>query len=110
MLKILFSWGYKLLLIIWLLTLLLVGIAFAKKNTQMLEVDLIFYLLPQMSSGLVISLALALGVIVGGMTFIPAWLIGKAKLRRCKLKLAKAEKRVIDNPLADSRAVLTDNR
>jgi uncharacterized integral membrane protein len=80
-----------LLLLIWCAGLLLIGAKFAQNNPVPLRVDLILWTSPEVSSGLVLSLTLLCGVLLGILMFAPVVLLHRSRVRRLKLLVAKLE-------------------
>jgi|GEM_PF-5897683 len=80
-----------LLLFIWCVCLVLVGAKFAQNNPAPLKVDLILWTAPEGSSGLVLSLALLGGVMLGIVMFAPVVLVHRARIRRLNALVAKLE-------------------
>lgn len=85
-----FAW---LLLILWCLCLILVGAKFAQNNPTPLQVDLIVWVAPEVSSGLALSLTLLLGLALGALMFAPLLLLYRARIRRLKTQMVRLESR-----------------
>lgn len=79
------------LLFVWCLLLVLVGARFAQNNPELISLDLLLWELPPLSSGLLLSLALLLGVLLGGLMFLPLVLIGRARVRRLRTQLIRVQ-------------------
>jgi uncharacterized integral membrane protein len=80
-----------LFLFLWCACLVLIGAKFAQNNPAPLKVDLIFWTAPESSSGLVLSLALLGGVLLGILMFAPVVLIHRARIRRLNALVTKLE-------------------
>lgn len=80
-----------LLLFLWCVGLILIGAKFAQNNPAPLKVDLIFWTAPESSSGLVLSLALLLGVLLGILMFAPVVILQRARERRLRALVMKLE-------------------
>lgn len=91
MLKSAFKWVIRIVAALWLLALLLVGARLAEQNQQLVQVDLLLWQSPEVSLGLVICMALLTGVVFGLLAFAPSILMARARLRRTRNKLDKAQ-------------------
>lgn len=79
------------LLLLWCLTLILVGARFAQNNPEMISLNLLVWQLPPLSTGLLIALSLLLGVLLGALMFLPFVLLARARVRRLRAQLIKAQ-------------------
>ncbi|MBC6907463.1 DUF1049 domain-containing protein [Saccharophagus sp. K07] len=79
------------LLVIWCLGLVLLGARFAQNNPGLIELDLIFWQVPPLSVGLLFSICLLLGVLVGSLMFLPMFLLAKNRVRRLQAELHKIQ-------------------
>lgn len=78
-------------LFLWCVGLILLGAKFAQNNSSLVTVDLIFWTLPALSIGLVLSFTLLVGVLLGALMFVPIVLISKARIRRLRARLVRLE-------------------
>lgn len=90
--KRIFGWLKFLLLFVWLLFLVLIGAKLAQLNPQLVQVDLLFWTTPQASVGVILCIALLLGVVLGVAAMLPSLLLLKAKLHRAQGNIVKAKK------------------
>jgi hypothetical protein len=94
MLKAVFRWGARVGLLLWLCFLGLVGARFAEQNPQVLQIHIFQWVLPELSVGVLLCIALLIGVVLGICVFVPSLLISKVKERRLKSKLVKTQVRL----------------
>lgn len=80
------------LLFIWCLLLILIGARFAQNNPELISLNLLLWELPPLSSGLLLSISLLAGVLLGGLMFLPLVLIGRSHVRRLRTQLIKAQR------------------
>ena len=104
MIRSLFKRVTWLLLVIWCAGLILIGAKFAQNNPSPLKVDLIFWTAPESSSGLVLSLALLLGVLLGILMFAPVVILHRARERRLKALVMKLESKAQVPPITPLRS------
>lgn len=79
------------LLFIWCLVLILVGARFAQNNADLISLDLILWQLPPLSSGLLLTISLLLGVLLGALMFLPVILVARSRVRRLRAQLLKVQ-------------------
>lgn len=79
------------LLFIWCLLLVLVGARFAQNNPELISLNLLFWQLPPLSSGLLLTLSLLCGVLLGALMFLPLVLIARTRVRRLRAQLIKVQ-------------------
>lgn len=82
MIKNLVGWVKGLLAMIWLVLLLLLGARLAQQNQEMVDVNLLYWQLPEMTTGTIISLVFLMGIIGGLLAVLPGLILMKLKLRR----------------------------
>lgn len=99
MIKNIFGWLKGLLAMIWLLLLLLLGARLAQQNQDLVDISLLYWQLPEMTTGTVISLAFLLGVIGGLLAVLPGLMLIKLKLRR----LQSRQTGLVDTPKGINR-------
>jgi putative membrane protein len=81
------------LLFIWCLLLVLVGARFAQHNPELISLNLLFWQLPPLSSGLLLTLSLLCGVFLGALMFLPLVLIARTRVRRLRAQLIKVQQK-----------------
>ena len=79
------------LLVLWCLLLVLIGARFAQNNPELITLDLILWQLPPLSSGLLVSISLLVGVVLGALMFVPLVIISRTRIRRLRSQLVKAQ-------------------
>jgi uncharacterized integral membrane protein len=79
------------LLLIWCLLLILVGARFAQNNPELISLNLLAWQLPPLSAGLLLTLSLLLGVLLGALMFLPMLLIARGRVRRLRTQLEKVQ-------------------
>jgi len=79
------------LLVVWCIGLVLLGARFAQHNPEAIELDLIFWQVPPLSAGLLFSLCLLLGVLIGSLMFLPMLILAKTRVRRLRIELNKLQ-------------------
>lgn len=82
MIKSFIGWVKGLLAIVWLVLLLLLGARLAQQNQELVDIRLLYWQLPEMTTGTVISLAFLVGVIGGLLAVLPGLILMKMRLRR----------------------------
>lgn len=97
MLKRLFQWSKRIVLVCWLLVLFLFGIGFAQKNPQPVSVNFVVWQTPEWSLGIVVCGVLVLGVFLGVVVMAPAAFWQRRIAKNLKLKNATLE-RQSDHP------------
>lgn len=80
-----------LLLVIWCIGLVLLGARFAQSNPGLIELDLIFWRVPPLSVGLLFSVCLLIGILLGSLMFLPVVLIAKSRVGRLRRQLIKVQ-------------------
>lgn len=86
MFKKLWKWLYRCLLVIWLLVVFLVGAKLAQNNAQPVNVDLVFWQFPEVTSGVLMCVSFFLGVTLGVFAIAPVVILVKARLKRLQNK------------------------
>lgn len=71
-------------LFVWLVLLLLIGARFTQLNSQPLSVDLIIWQTPAVSSGLMICLVFAIGLVVGVLAVAPLMMWNSRRVKKLK--------------------------
>lgn len=79
------------LLLIWCLLLILIGARFAQNNPELISLNLLVWQLPPLSTGLLLTLSLLFGVLLGALMFLPLVLIARSRVRRLRTQLIKAQ-------------------
>lgn len=79
------------LLFIWCVVLVLIGARFAQNNPDLISLDLILWQLPPLSSGLLLTISLLMGVLLGALMFVPVLLVAWTRVRRLRAQLQKAQ-------------------
>lgn len=79
------------LLFIWCVVLVLIGARFAQSNPDLISLDLIFWQLPPLSSGLLLASSLLLGVLLGAVMLLPVIWVTRARARRLRAQLVKLQ-------------------
>lgn len=92
------------LLFVWCLLLILIGARFAQSNPELISLNLLLWQLPPLSSGLLLSLSLLAGVLLGGLMFLPLVWISRTRVRRLRAQLVKAQQ----NPSASTSLVVNN--
>lgn len=86
------TWLKRVLVVLWLLAVLVFGAWFLQENTAEAQLSLFGFLMPVVSLGLIVSLALLsgllLGLLVSFISFEPRLLICKRELKKVKKELA----------------------
>lgn len=77
------------ILFIWCVVLILIGARFAQNNPDLISLDLLLWQLPPLSSGLLLTISLLLGVLLGAVMFLPVLLVMRARVRRLRAQLLK---------------------
>ena len=87
-LKKLIKW---IVLFAWVVAVVLIGVEFAKQNQDLVQLKLVFWQLPEYSSGVIVGFTLLIGVILGLMAFLPGFLLLKWRNASLTKKLKKAQ-------------------
>ena len=82
MIKNFFGWVKGLLVLVWLVLLLLLGARLAQQNQELVEISLLYWQLPELTTGTIISLAFLVGVIGALLAVLPGLILMKLRLRR----------------------------
>lgn len=85
------KWLKRLITLTWLLIVILVGAKIAQLNDGVVQVDLWYWQMPEASLGLVLCLALLVGVVLGLLAFLPALILARTQVHRLKAKTVKTE-------------------
>jgi uncharacterized integral membrane protein len=80
-----------LLYFVWFVGFVFLGIKFAQNNPSPLAVDLLFWVTPTLSSGVLMGLALLIGVILGVVMFLPVVFLSRYRVRRLQSKLKQMQ-------------------
>lgn len=91
MLNILSRWVKWGLMLVWLLAMLVFGAKFAQQNQDLVQLKLLFWELPEATSGLVFGITLLVGVALGMLAFVPGFWALKLRLKRLQKKHKKLE-------------------
>lgn len=91
LIKKLFGYMKVLLLVVWLLTMLIVGAMLFRQNQQLVPVQLFAWRFDQIATGVVISASLLVGVLLGFAAVLPAWWYEKLRSRRLSKRLKNAQ-------------------
>lgn len=86
MIKNIVGWVKALLVMVWLVLLLLLGARLAQQNQEMVEIGLLYWQLPEMTTGTIMSLAFLIGIICGLLAVLPGLMLMKLKLRRLQAR------------------------
>lgn len=87
-----YGWLKFVLMFLWLLFLLLVGAKIAQQNPQLVQLDVVFWVTPEISLGFLVSVILLLGVVLGIAAMLPSWMLARARVRRMRGDKLKARK------------------
>ncbi|MCR6653784.1 MAG: LapA family protein [Cellvibrionaceae bacterium] len=79
------------ILFVWCVVLILIGARFAQNNPDLISLDLILWQLPPLSSGLLLTISLLFGVLLGAVMFLPVLLVMRARVRRLRTELLKLQ-------------------
>lgn len=79
------------ILFVWCVVLILIGARFAQNNPDLISLDLILWQLPPLSSGLLLTISLLLGVLLGAVMFLPVLLLMRARVRKLRTQLLKLQ-------------------
>ena len=82
--KALFKFIVLICLICWLLIIFLLGAALSFKNAQLIDVDLIIFSVNQQPLGLILALAMLMGLLLAVMLLAPMILTLKFRLRQAQ--------------------------
>ncbi len=82
MIKNIIGWVKALLVVVWLLLLLLLGARLAQQNQDVVEISLLYWQLPAMTTGTIMSLAFLIGVIGTLLAVVPGLMLMKLRIRR----------------------------
>ncbi len=91
MLNILSRWIKWGLMLAWVLAMLIIGAKFAQQNQDLVQLKLLYWQLPERTSGLVFGCTLLLGVVLGMLAFVPGYMALKLRLKRLQKKHKKLE-------------------
>lgn len=92
-----YGWLKFVLMLLWLLFLLLVGAKLAQHNPQLVQLDLIFWVAPEVSLGVLLSVILLFGVVLGVAAMLPSLILARARVRRMRGAQVKARKHEQDS-------------
>lgn len=79
------------ILFVWCVVLVLIGARFAQNNPDLISLDLILWQLPPLSSGLLLTISLLLGVLLGAVMFLPVLLLMRARVRKLRTQVLKLQ-------------------
>lgn len=79
------------ILFVWCVVLILIGARFAQNNPDLISLDLILWQLPPLSSGLLLTISLLLGVLLGAVMFLPVLLLMRARVRKLRTQVLKLQ-------------------
>lgn len=86
------TWLKRFLIIVWLLAVLIFGAWFLEENTTEVQLSLLGFALPSVSLGLLVSVTLLGGLLLG---LLVSFISLEPRLLMCKRELKKAKKELV---------------
>lgn len=84
--------GFKWLLsLVCLLTMLLIGVKLAQQNQDLVQLNLLFWQVPEASTGEVFGVTLLLGIMLGILAALPSYLAQRFRIQALNRKIRKME-------------------